>query len=71
VNGLITELEAASGIDFPVKHAEARAGEVGRISLDVRLAGKVLGWAPSVFLAKGIKTTWEWFKAGYSGAKRG
>jgi UDP-glucose 4-epimerase len=71
VNGLITELEAASGIDFPVKHAEARAGEVGRISLDVRLAGKVLGWAPSVFLAKGIKNTWEWFKAGYSGAKRG
>jgi len=69
VNGIITELEAASGIEFPVKHTEARAGEVSRISLDVRLAGKVLGWAPSVFLAKGIKNTWEWFKAGYSGTE--
>jgi UDP-glucose 4-epimerase len=69
VNGLITELEAASGINFPVKYAEARPGEVSRISLDVRLAGKVLGWAPSVFLAKGIKNTWEWFKTGRSGKK--
>jgi UDP-glucose 4-epimerase len=66
VNGLITELEAASGINFPVNYADARPGEVGRISLDVRLAGRVLGWAPSVFLAKGIKNTWEWFKAGRS-----
>lgn len=70
VNGLITELEAASGIKFPVEHAEARAGEVGRISLDVRLAGKVLDWAPSVFLAKGIKETWEWFKAGHVKANK-
>jgi UDP-glucose 4-epimerase len=68
VNGLISELVAASGIKFPVDYADARAGEVGRISLDVRLAGKVLDWAPSVFLAKGIKETWEWFKAGHAGA---
>lgn len=71
VNGLITELEAASGINFPVLNAEARAGEVGRISLDVRLAGKVLDWAPSVFLAKGIKETWEWFRAGHVAAGKG
>ncbi len=71
VIGLIRELEAASGMSFPVRHAEARAGEVGRISLDVRLAGKVLNWAPSVFLAKGIKNTWEWFKAGHAGSGRG
>ncbi len=70
VNGLITELEAASGLNFIVMNADARAGEVGRISLDVRLAGKILGWAPSVFLAKGIKSTWEWFKAGSSGTER-
>lgn len=70
VNGLITELEAASGINFPVRYSDPRPGEVSRISLDVRLAGRVLGWAPSVFLAKGIKNTWEWFKAGRSGTNK-
>lgn len=64
VNGLIAELGAASGVKFKVEHADARAGEVGRISLDVKLAGKVLGWAPGVYLKEGIKNTWEWFKAG-------
>lgn len=64
VNGLIAELGAASGVKFKVEHADARAGEVGRISLDVELAGKVLGWAPGVYLREGIKNTWEWFKAG-------
>ncbi len=64
VNGLIAELGAASGVKFKVEHADARAGEVGRISLDVKLAGKVLGWSPGVYLKEGIKNTWEWFKAG-------
>jgi UDP-glucose 4-epimerase len=63
VNGLIDELKEASGMEFYVQYAEARTGEVVRISLDVRLAGKVLGWNPDVTLRKGIKNTWEWFSA--------
>ncbi|MFI5323191.1 MAG: NAD-dependent epimerase/dehydratase family protein [Thermodesulfobacteriota bacterium] len=68
VNGLIDELKEASGVKFKVKHAEARTGEVGRISLDARLAGKVLRWSPDVTLPKGIKNTWEWFRSGGPGA---
>ncbi len=63
VNDLVKELESASGIDFEVEYADARLGEVQRISLDVGLAGTVLGWKPEVDLKKGIKSTWDWFEA--------
>jgi UDP-glucose 4-epimerase len=61
VNDLVSELGNASGMDFKVEHADARAGEVQRISLDVGLAESALGWKPQVFLKEGIKNTWEWF----------
>ena len=62
VNGLIDELKAASGEDFNVKYMDPRPGEVQSISLDVKLAGKVLGWMPETALNEGIKNTWLWFK---------
>jgi UDP-glucose 4-epimerase len=62
VNGLIDELKAASGEDFNVKYMDPRPGEVQSISLDVKLAGKVLGWMPETALSEGIKNTWLWFK---------
>jgi len=61
VNDLVSELKNASGMDFKVEHADARAGEVQRISLDVGLAESALGWKPQVFLKEGVKNTWEWF----------
>ncbi|MEQ9617543.1 MAG: NAD-dependent epimerase/dehydratase family protein [Deltaproteobacteria bacterium] len=62
VTELVKELELASGTDVKVEHAEERAGEVRRISLDAELAGKVLGWKPEIQLSEGIKKTWEWFR---------
>ncbi len=62
VNGLIDELKSASGEDFNVKYMDPRPGEVQSISLDVKLAGKVLGWTPETALSEGIKNTWLWFK---------
>lgn len=63
VNDLVNELGVASGQVFNTEHAEARAGEVLRISLEADLAEEVLGWEPRVFLDEGIRNTWEWFRA--------
>lgn len=62
VNGLVEELGQASGIKFGVEYAQARPGEVQKISLDVKFAGEVLGWKPETPLKEGIRNTWEWFK---------
>lgn len=62
VNELVKELETASGRVVRVEHAEERAGEVQSISLDIELAGSVLGWKPEVQLSEGVKNTWDWFR---------
>ncbi len=67
VNELVSELGVASGHVFNTEHAEARAGEVQRISLGAELAEEVLGWEPRVFLDEGIRNTWEWFRASNNG----
>jgi len=61
VNDLLSELGAASGGSFDVQYGDARAGEVQSISLDAKLAGKVLKWTPDVKLKEGIQRTWDWF----------
>ena len=66
VNGLIDELKNASSRDFNVKYMEPRAGEVQSISLDVKLAGSVLGWKPETYLPQGMKNTWLWFKESHT-----
>lgn len=67
VNDLVNELGVASGQVFNTEYAEARAGEVQRISLGADLAEEVLGWEPRVFLDEGIRNTWEWFRASNKG----
>ncbi len=62
VNGLISELRQSVGKDFSIRHADARPGEVEKISLDAELAKEKLGWSPAVSLQEGIRITWEWFK---------
>ena len=61
VNGLITELKNASGMDFGVKYEAPRPGEVQSISLDAGRARSVLGWSSETTLAAGIKGTYAWF----------
>ena len=61
VNDLISELGVASGNSLDVQYVDARAGEVQSISLDAKLAGKVIKWTPDVELKEGIQRTWDWF----------
>ena len=44
-------------------HGPRRAGDIGRISLDIRRAREELGWVPKIFLEDGLRTTVEWFEA--------
>ncbi|HEU5418185.1 MAG TPA: NAD-dependent epimerase/dehydratase family protein [Streptosporangiaceae bacterium] len=53
--------DAAGVPDHPVEHKPPRPGEVDRNFAAYDLANKVLGYAPSVDLAEGIKDTWQWF----------
>ncbi len=70
VNELVSELGVASGQVFNTEYADARAGEVQRISLEAGLAEEVLGWEPRVFLDEGIRNTWEWFRASNNANRR-
>ena len=62
VNGLVGFLREITGRDFNVKYADPRAGEVKKISLDIKLAKKVLNWSPKVDMPEGLRKTWDWFK---------
>ncbi len=62
VNELVRLLQVASKTDVGVEYAEARHGEVERISLDISLANQVLDWAPRTPIDEGILKTWQWFK---------
>lgn len=62
VNEVVRALEAAWGGPFKVEHKPARTGEVRRIALDVKRAGRVLGWAPEVAFRDGIARTVESFR---------
>ncbi|MER3445560.1 MAG: UDP-glucose 4-epimerase [Candidatus Dadabacteria bacterium] len=61
VNELVLVLRRAVGREFDVEYSPPRPGEVQRISLDIGLARRVLGWSPDVNLEDGISRTWQWF----------
>jgi UDP-glucose 4-epimerase len=61
INDLFKEFQEINP-DLPVKHAEARPGEVFRSVIDASLAARELGWTPTVSLSAGIRETYEWFK---------
>ena len=42
-------------------HLPERPGEVDRNFASYELAGKVLGYAPTISREDGIRRTWEWF----------
>jgi UDP-glucose 4-epimerase len=53
--------EAAGRPDHPIVFAEARPGEVTRNFATYTRAAEVLGYAPTVELADGLRECWEWF----------
>jgi UDP-glucose 4-epimerase len=59
VNALAQAMMGATGIDVPMTHAPARAGELQRSAVDPRKAAAI-GWTPQVSLADGLRQTYEW-----------
>jgi UDP-glucose 4-epimerase len=53
---------AAAGVpEHPIEHRPRRPGEVERNFASYALAKSVLGFAPSIERADGIRRTWQWF----------
>ena len=55
-------LAGAAGVAQRFVHGPPAAGEQRRSCIDPALAKRVLGWAPSIALEDGVRTTAEWFK---------
>jgi UDP-glucose 4-epimerase len=70
VNDIVRELKTI--LDFPgdAIHAAARAGEVQKIYLDASRAREVLGWAPRVPFAEGLKRTVAWYRSERTAGRR-
>jgi len=52
----------AAGVpDHPIEYRPGRPGEVDRNFASYELAGKVLGYAPTISRADGIRRTWQWY----------
>src|SRR5215470_10263743 len=52
----------AAGVpDHPIEFRPGRPGEVDRNFASYELAGKVLGYAPTISLEDGIRQTWQWY----------
>lgn len=62
VNQLFAQLVELTGYDQEPYRAPGRPGEVTRIALDVRRAGRALEWRPWTELAQGLASTLEWLK---------
>ena len=60
VNELAETLLRSTGIEVPISHAEARAGELQRSAVSVEKAGRELNWTPQVSLQDGLKRTYDW-----------
>lgn len=60
VNDIVRELQAILGVEEGAIHEPPRPGEVQRIYLDASRAKRVLGWAPKVTFAEGLRRTVEW-----------
>ena len=60
VNDIVRELKVILGFAEDAIHEPPRPGEVQRIYLDASRAKSVLGWAPRVSFAEGLRRTVEW-----------
>lgn len=63
VNELYSRLAELTQARFDPIYAPGRPGELQRIVVDPSKAGAVLGWAPTVPLAEGLKHTVAWFRS--------
>src|SRR5215211_1674408 len=63
VNRLYAMMREISGCDLPPRHGAAKPGEQARSSVDATKARRLIGWAPQVGLAEGLRETLESFGA--------
>ena len=61
VNDIVKILREISETEFKTAYEKGIPGEVKRISLDVSLAERNLGWKPRTTLREGLSRTWNWF----------
>ncbi len=66
VNQLFQMMAEIVGFEGEPLYAPPREGELRRIALDCRRAGKVLGWKPKVDLREGLTRTVEWYRESLS-----
>jgi UDP-glucose 4-epimerase len=62
VNEIYRTLVGISGFEAPVERAPRRPGDARDAQFDAAKARAELGWLPSVSLADGIRTTYEYFE---------
>jgi nucleoside-diphosphate-sugar epimerase len=60
VNQIYDKLREILSFPHPATYAEARPGEIRKVYLDPRKAGKVLGWKATVSFDEGLRRTVEW-----------
>ncbi len=60
VNELAQALLDVSGVEVPIQHQDARAGEIQRSSVDPTKLQTRWGWSPQMSLADGLKITYDW-----------
>jgi UDP-glucose 4-epimerase len=63
VNELFGVLRRLTGSACRENHGPAKKGEQSRSVIDSSLATRVMGWAPRVTLARGLRETVDYFRA--------
>ena len=67
LNSLVEQLNAALGTDLPPIHSDERPGDIKHSRADVTKAKELLGFAPVVEFAEGLRRTVDWYRRSRSG----
>jgi nucleoside-diphosphate-sugar epimerase len=67
LNEVLKVLSKIIGKKIQPTYEAPRAGDIRDSQADISLAGKVLGYRPLIHFEEGLRRTWEWYKANYSG----
>lgn len=67
LNEVLKVLSKITGRKIQPIYEAPRAGDIRDSQADISLAGKVLGYKPLIHFEEGLRRTWEWYRANYSG----